>query len=224
MICRERACNRYLTTIYMFDDIICITNRKIFCTENGLEPLSVANRDIELSSYNLFLKRIGDIADKGPRAIILREKDMSRGDYCILAKDVQDICNEKNVNFICHSFVDVAMELGIKRIHLPIGIFRNLMREEKEFFEVVGVSCHSYEEAEEVTKNGADYITASHVFATDCKKGLAPRGLDFLWQISRNIDIKVFALGGIKTGNMAEVMKNRVEGVCIMSEFMGKEL
>lgn len=47
-------------------------------------------------------------------------------------------------------------------------------------FETVGVSVHSADEAVLAEKMGATYVTAGHIFATDCKKGLEPRGIEFL--------------------------------------------
>ena len=43
---------------------------------------------------------------------------------------------------------------------------------EKEF-ETVGVSVHSADEAVLAEKMGATYVTAGHIFATDCKKVLS---------------------------------------------------
>lgn len=47
-------------------------------------------------------------------------------------------------------------------------------------FKTIGTSAHSVEEAIEAQKLGATYISAGHIFATDCKKDLPPRGLEFL--------------------------------------------
>lgn len=46
-------------------------------------------------------------------------------------------------------------------------------------FESVSTSIHKPEEALKAQELGADFVFAGHVFATDCKKGLPPRGLDF---------------------------------------------
>ena len=44
---------------------------------------------------------------------------------------------------------------------------------------------------------------------TDCKKGLAPRGLDFLKNVCDSVDIPVYAIGGINIddGRREEVKK-----------------
>ena len=69
--------------------------------------------------------------------------------------------------------------------------------EQKQKFSVRGVSVHSVEDARLAEQCGATYLTAGHVFVTDCKKGLAPRGLDFLHEVCSSVKIPVYAIGGI---------------------------
>ena len=80
----------------------------------------------------------------------------------------------------------------------------------------------SVEEAKEAQKLGATYLTAGHIYTTDCKKGLPPRGLDFLREICNAVTIPVYAIGGIHagTGQIREVMECGASGACIMSEMM----
>ena len=41
----------------------------------------------------------------------------------------------------------------------------------------------------EAERLGATYVTAGHIFTTDCKKGLPPRGLDFLKNVCDAVTI-----------------------------------
>lgn len=186
----------------MFDlgDIICVTNRKI-CKKD-------------------FLQRIESIAAAHPKAIVLREKDLSEKEYAILAKKVMGICRKYKVPCIFHSFMDVAISLDIKAIHMPLPLLRKMTIEEKKNFEIIGASCHSLEEAKEAEKLGCTYITAGHIFLTDCKKGLPGRGLSFLREICENITVPVYAIGGISTENIDAVMQTGAAGACIMSGLM----
>lgn len=84
----------------------------------------------------------------------------------------------------------------------------------------MGVSVHSPEEAKEAEALGADYVTAGHIFETDCKKGLKGRGLEFLRQVSQGVSIPVYAIGGISAENMESVREAGANGACIMSGFM----
>ena len=67
----------------------------------------------------------------------------------------------------------------------------------QQFFKVIGTSVHSVEDAIKAEQLGATYMTAGHIFATDCKKGLPPRGLDFLKNVCDTVQIPVYAIGGI---------------------------
>ena len=54
---------------------------------------------------------------------------------------------------------------------------------EKDGTVKIGVSIHSAEEAKEAVSLGASYLTAGHIFTTDCKKGVPARGLEFLKEV-----------------------------------------
>ena len=186
--------------IICMSDILCVTNRSL-CHED-------------------FLQRIRKIAACQPKGIILREKDLSEDAYKALAENVMQICKQNDVPCILHSFIDAALLLGAEQIHLPLHILRGMEEEKKRQFRSIGASCHSVAEAQEAARLGCTYITAGHVFVTDCKKGLAPRGLAFLQEVVESVAIPVYAIGGIGSENAASVRKTGAAGVCVMSGLM----
>lgn len=164
--------------------------------------------------------RIEAIAQERPKGIILREKDLSEEEYRKLAVAVTEICGRYEVPCILHSFVTVAKELKADTIHLPLPLLRSMQSDEKKSFSVIGASCHSVEEAAEAERLGCTYITAGHIFATDCKKGIPGRGLEFLWEVCNAVSVPVYGIGGIDVGNYAEVLRAGAKGACIMSGLM----
>ena len=76
------------------------------------------------------------------------------------------------------------------------------------------------EEALEAQALGCTYITAGHVFETDCKKGLPGRGLEFLRNVCSAVDIPVYGIGGIDADNIALVRNAGATGACLMSSLM----
>ena len=178
------------------------------------ELLCVTNRQLCAGD---FLERVAAIADQRPAGIILREKDLPEVEYEALARQVLEICKVRTVRCILHTFVAAAERLGADAIHLPLPVLRQLTAAERARFSVLGASCHSVEDALEARELRCTYITAGHVFATDCKKGLPPRGLDFLGQVCRAVDIPVYAIGGISAGNFADVLSAGAAGGCVMS-------
>lgn len=181
-------------------DIICVTARKL-CDGD-------------------FLEQLAKIAQAAPKYIILREKDLDESEYRAHAEKAIEICSHSDTKLVLHYYWKTAIELGLDSIHLPLHILRELPAEYKRRFSLIGASCHSVEDALEAKALGAGYITAGHVFATDCKKGLPPRGLDFLREVCQSVDMPVYAIGGISPENFSQVMEAGASGACVMSGFM----
>ena len=89
-------------------------------------------------------------------------------------------------------------------------------------FSVIGTSVHSVDEALEAERLGATYVAAGHIYVTDCKKGLAPRGLKFLQTVCKSVSLSVYGIGGIKfdPAQWQELESAGAAGGCIMSGMM----
>ena len=148
-------------------------------------------------------------------ALILREKDLSEAKYLSLAKSIKEICDEHGIDFICNNMPDVAEQLGC---NLQLS-FQSFL-EQGHRADSTWVSVHSLDEAIEAERLGADALIAGHIFVTDCKKGLEPRGLDFLRKICEAVSIPVFAIGGIDDENAELVKQAGAQGECRMSWYM----
>lgn len=181
--------------------IICISNRKL-CKEN-------------------FLERVEKITAAKPDGFILREKDLPIEEYRALAQEVLGICKKQKVPCILHTWSGVSEKLGISAIHLPLSDLRRLGRKGSlKSFDTVGASCHSLSEALEAEALGATIITASHIFPTDCKQNVPPKGLAFLSEICQRVSIPVIALGGIFENNIAFLPDTGAAGAAVMSTAM----
>ena len=183
-------------------DILCVTNSKL-CRGD-------------------FLERIGQIAACRPAGIILREKEMPPDDYEALAGRAIAICESFNVKLILHTHIGAAINLQAESIHLPLPYLREMTALQKSHFKTIGASCHSTADALEARMLGCTYITAGHIYETDCKKGLPGRGLQFLGEICAAVDIPVYGIGGINASNAAQVRRTGA-GICLMSSLMQTE-
>lgn len=186
--------------ITFMSDILCVTNR------------SLCRGD--------FLEKIGQIADARPRAIILREKELGKTEYEDLACEFIKVCEARGTKPVLHSYPEVARRLGADALHMPLPGLREMAESDRLAFGILGASCHSVEDALEAEALGCTYITAGHVFETDCKKDLEPRGIDFLRSVCDVSDIPVYAIGGINPENISEVRAAGASGACLMSGFM----
>lgn len=187
------------------DKVICVTNRHLCKTT--------------------LVKQMEKVCRFHPKAVILREKDLTEEEYMILANKIYKICNKNKVKLIIHFYPNVAEKLECDSIHLPL--FK--LRENQEIlhkFKRIGTSVHSIDEAIEAEKLGATYLSAGHIFATDCKKGVPPRGLKFLQEVCKAVTIPVYAIGGIKLSSeqMKDIIRCGAQGGCIMSEMMKEDI
>lgn len=166
-----------------------------------------------------FLQRLDRIAAQHPYAIVLREKDLSEHDYEALARECLRICEKHHVPLNLNSHIAVARRIGCDGIHLP---FHLLMQHKQDLadFSRVGVSLHSPEEAAQLADTPATYVQAGHVFPTDCKAGIPPRGLSFLRAVCQATDLPVFGIGGINAERYPAVLQTGAAGACIMSGLM----
>lgn len=176
-------------------DIICVTNRKL-CGD--------------------FLKRVEEIAASEVKYIILREKDLSEDEYKSLAEKVIKICRKYDKKLLCNTFYNVAGEIGADGVQLPLAIAEKCSVKTG----IKGISAHSVDDAKRAEKLGADYITYGHIFATDCKKGLPPRGLAALKEVCRKTHLPVYAIGGITPANVSDTIASGAKGICLMSSLM----
>jgi len=80
-----------------------------------------------------------------------------------------------------------------------------------------GISIHSAEEAWLREQEGADYLMFGHIFATDSKQGLPPRGIEQLREVTGKVKVPVIAIGGISPGRVRTVLEAGASGIAVMS-------
>ena len=194
-----------------------ISNRKL-CENENLEKqiekiFSAYERKIILKNFEIV-------------TLTLREKDLDKNEYLNLVKKIYPICKKYGIDLILHQNYDLNLDdkYKIDGIHLSYNIFKSLNENIKaeliKKYKRIGVSIHSLDEAKEVENLGASYVVAGHIFETDCKKGLKPRGLKFVEDLSSTLTIPIFAIGGIDEKNSLSVINSGAFSVCMMSNLM----
>lgn len=166
----------------------------------------------------------------GVRAIQLREKDLGTRELLKLAYSMRNLTAKYDARLFINDRFDIALAVGADGVHLtqksiPTDAVRNIVnasrvtRHTSRF--LIGVSTHSMKEAKEAEKGGADFITFGPVYRTSSKlKYGVPVGLNRLKRVSRELDIPVFGLGGVKKKRIEEVMKAGSHGAAMISEIL----
>ena len=152
-----------------------------------------------------------------PDIVILREKDLSEDEYRELAYKVKLLCDLYSVRLIVSKYYKIARELGTV-VQLSIADYESNIESLDGL--KAWVSVHSLQEALRVRGSGASAIIAGHIYETDCKRGLPGRGIEFLTSIVEQVDVPVYAIGGIDEFNIEEVASAGASGACQMSFYM----
>lgn len=183
--------------------------------------ICVTDRQLVRGDFFQQLERILTLpVDNRPDALILREKDLSTDLYQRVSVRVLSLCGEYGVCCIFNGHSDLARQLHAGGVQLSFSTYMESPVDNFVDIPLIGVSVHSRKEAEAAAARGADYLIYGHVFATDCKPGLPPRGLGALQEICRGVSIPVYAIGGIGPENAGLCRQAGAAGVCMMSGYM----
>lgn len=168
------------------------------------------------------IERLAKLPELRPQAVILRAKSLDKAAYRTLATEAQQSCEATSIPLILHSDWQLARELGISMLHLPLALLQQISEYERTYFTWLSTSVHSVEEAQEAQALGATVLIAGHIYATQCKAGLAPRGLGFLQAVCSAVKLPIYAIGGIgfDASQHAELLANGASGACVMSAYM----
>lgn len=167
-----------------------------------------------------YITVIKEAIEGGVDGIILREKDLATEELLNVATPIKALIGDKNIMLSINGNLSVAKEINAPYFHTS---FQDFMNSEIDFKGKIGVSIHSKEEAVLAKNKGANYLLAGHVFETDCKKGVVPRGVNWLKEIRNSVNIPVIAIGGINIDNVKEILEVGAAGIAVMSEIMASK-
>lgn len=161
-----------------------------------------------------FVARMEEIIAAEPARVILREKDLSAADYRALAERLLPICRRHGV--------ELTLRYAPGEKPLPGCSWQLPFAASGEVPPGVpfGVSVHAAEEAAALRDSAAGYLIAGHIYPTTCKAGVPPRGTAFLEEVVRLAAKPVFAIGGVTTARVREVLAAGAAGYCVMNALM----
>ena len=159
-----------------------------------------------------FTERIATLAAGGVDLFQLR--DPSADDRSLLdrARLGTPIANQHGALLIVNDRPDIAIAAKADGVHvgqqeLPVAETRNLVGSNL----LIGVSTHNIEQARAAVSGGADYIGCGPTFPGQTKDFDSFPGTEFLNQISAEITLPAFAIGGIDLSNVNQVIE---AGLC----------
>jgi thiamine-phosphate pyrophosphorylase len=158
---------------------------------------------------------VDDAVSAGARWVWFRDKDLERQERLALARQILAAIGGRAVMTV-GSDIGLAMELGLKAVHLSMAADVAEARQNLGAQALIGLSAHSLDDVARAKAMGADYITLSPIFETMSKPGYGPcLGLGIL-RAATAVGIPIIALGGINPELVKAVMDEGVDGVAVM--------
>jgi len=155
----------------------------------------------------------------GVTCVQLREKQAHTRDFVELACALEAALAPMNVPLVVNDRVDVALACGAQGVHLGQSDMapehaRCLLPPEV----FIGWSVETPHDVERSADLPVDYLGVSPVFATPTKTDTAPPwGLPGLRQVRAMTTLPLVAIGGIHSGNAADVLAAGADGLAVVS-------
>ncbi|MCP4365461.1 MAG: thiamine phosphate synthase [Planctomycetes bacterium] len=160
----------------------------------------------------------------GADVLQLRGKGISDEEFSRLALELRELTWRLDTTFIVNDRPDIATRAYADGLHIgqddmPIEEARRLIGKGR----LIGVSTHSVKQARQAQSQGADYLGVGPIFATDTKARAKPVGTTLIEQVTKEIDMPVFAIGGINRDNIGRVLDAGATRVAVCSAVISEE-
>jgi thiamine-phosphate pyrophosphorylase len=161
----------------------------------------------------------------GVPAVQLREKDLPVRELLALAQELRTVTREFGAKLFVNDHVDIAVAVDADGVHLghqsmPIDAARKIIGNSM----LIGASTHSAQEAKDAEAKGADFVTYGPIFETPSKAQYGkPVGKSSIREAKYPITIPLFALGGIKSTNVLQVIAAGADGVALISSILAAD-
>lgn len=196
--------------------------KAIISTLNGLARLDNAHLYVLVDScrgdHEKLRRLCSGLAQAGVGLIQLRDKQLSDPELLAAGKTITQAIMDTSCRWIMNDRADLAAIAGACGVHLgqdDIGIHdaRKILGPGK----LIGLSTHCIEQARQAVIDGADYIGVGPVFPSKTKTFDQFPGLEFVAQVSHELAIPAFAIGGIDLSNVDQIVASGCNRIAVAS-------
>jgi thiamine-phosphate pyrophosphorylase len=170
------------------------------------------------------IEAIADAVGRGGgRWLLLRDKDLERGERLRLAARLAPIARRYGMYFSVSADLELAAAVEASGVHLQSAAAVGAARARLGQDAVIGVSAHGMAELEAAAAAHADYATLSPIFMTASKPGYGPPLGVAALAAAVKLGIPVLALGGITAPTAGPCLAAGASGIAVMGEIMRAE-
>jgi thiamine-phosphate pyrophosphorylase len=180
--------------------------------------------DTHLIPRDRFVATVEAAVRGGATMVQLREKDTPRDDIVRLGRAVLEVTRRYGALLIVNDHPTIAKEIGADGVHVgredpPVAETRALLGPGV----IIGASCYGdVARAVAAEREGADYVAFGTPFPSPTKPGKrTDMTLGIFQEAKRQVQVPVFAIGGITLANARQIIDAGADGVAIVSGVFG---
>ena len=160
----------------------------------------------------------------GVDVLQLRDKQLADDQLVAVAHAARALCEQLGVLLIVNDRPFAATEAGADGVHvgqddMDAADVRELVGEDM----LIGLSTHAPAEIDAIDPALVDYIGVGPVHETPTKPGRAAVGTELVRYAAAHSPVAFFAIGGLRAGNLAEVIEAGASRVCVLRAITDSE-
>ena len=168
---------------------------------------------------NHLLGTIEQILEGGVKLIQHRFKNGNDKRNFSDALKIKKLCSKFSAIFIINDRVDIAFACDADGVHLgQSDLDIRSARKILGFSKIIGISANNKTDINRAIVEGCDYLGIGPLYSSPTKKDKKPLGIDKVLQITKDISIPWFAIGGINSKNISILKNNGIQKVAIVSD------
>lgn len=162
----------------------------------------------------------------GIEMIQIRAKNLTKARILEIVEQLEPICSDNNTTLIVNDHADIVLVSRASGVHLgqedfPVLECRRILPER-----IIGISTHNKEQFSAAVNLPVDYIAVGPVYETSTKHGqYEALGASYIRAIRPLTRVPIVCIGGIRKGNIAELLDAGANGIAMISElYRGQNL
>ena len=172
----------------------------------------------EIDDENLFKQGVLRCLDKGIKLIQYRAKTLSKSDYIRRATWLSLQCKVYQCRLVLNSPPDKS--LSLQGLHLTS--YQLLAQNKRPDVTLLSAACHNEAELKKAQELAVDFVFLSPIQATSSHPEAKARGWEWFRKAVKQVNMPVYALGGLGKGDITIAKSNGAQGIAAISQLWEK--
>ena len=189
---------------------------------NVIHSLQLPDRYMITGAFNDqndFLLRLENSLRSGIKLVQMRCKNIAQSSFMELSNQASTLCEKYNATLLLNSNPEIFQQTHAHGLHLSSHMLYLSEVRPVGYDKLVSVSCHTAEDIMQAKKINADIILLSPVNETTSHPGVKGIGWLAFADLISDIEIPVYALGGMNQSDIPKAIKLGAQGVAAISSF-----